>query len=335
MKGYKAFNADWTCRGKQYKVGETFEEAGEPEVCKRGIHFCENISDVFGFYPFDEAKTKVAEVEAIGEIKKSAKKCCTDKITIIREIPWNEVLKLCNSGNCNSGNCNSGNCNSGNWNSGNCNSGDWNSGNCNSGNRNSGNRNSGYCNSGNWNSGYCNSGNRNSGDWNSGYCNSGYRNSGNWNSGYCNSGYRNSGDWNSGNCNSGEWNSGDWNSGCFCTDKNPKIMLFDKMSDWTHIDWMRSDAARILRSMPNYKLLAWINEKEMTEKEKKEHPEYATAGGFLKMFAATREDRQAWWDSLPDDDKKEVLSIPNFDADKFEECTGIDVRQINGGARNV
>ena len=270
MKGYKAFNADWTCRGKQYKVGETFEEAGEPEVCKRGIHFCENISDVFGFYPFDEAKTKVAEVEAIGEIKKSAKKCCTDKITIIREIPWNEVLKLCNSGNCNSGNCNSGNCNSGNWNSGNCNSGDWNSGNC------------------------------NSGDWNS-----------------------------------GDWNSGDWNSGCFCTDKNPKIMLFDKMSDWTHIDWMRSDAARILRSMPNYKLLAWINEKEMTEKEKKEHPEYATAGGFLKMFAATREDRQAWWDSLPDDDKKEVLSIPNFDADKFEECTGIDVRQINGGARNV
>ena len=26
MKGYKAFNKDWTCRGKQYKVGETFEE---------------------------------------------------------------------------------------------------------------------------------------------------------------------------------------------------------------------------------------------------------------------------------------------------------------------
>ena len=251
MKGYKAFNADWTCKGKQYKVGEMFEEAGELEVCKRGIHFCENISNVFEFYPLDEAKTKVAEVEAIGKIEKSIKKCCTDKITIIREIPWGEVLKLCNSG-------------------------DW-----------------------------------NSGSWNSGSCNSGS----------CNSGDRNSGDWNS-----GDWNSGNWNSGCFCTDKNPKIMLFDKMSDWTHEDWKRSDAARILRGMPNYKLLAWIDAKEMTEEEKKEHPEYATIGGFLKTFTATKKDRQAWWNSLPDDHKNEVMSIPNFDADKFKGCTGIDVR---------
>ena len=301
MKGYKAFNADWTCKGKQYKVGEMFEEAGELEVCKRGIHFCENISNVFEFYPLDEAKTKVAEVEAIGKIEKSIKKCCTDKITIIREIPWGEVLKLCNSGDWNSGSCNSGDWNSGSRNSGDRNSGDWNSGSCNSGD----------CNSGNWNSGSCNSGDWNSGSWNSGSCNSGS----------CNSGDRNSGDWNS-----GDWNSGNWNSGCFCTDKNPKIMLFDKMSDWTHEDWKRSDAARILRGMPNYKLLAWIDAKEMTEEEKKEHPEYATIGGFLKTFTATKKDRQAWWNSLPDDHKNEVMSIPNFDADKFKGCTGIDVR---------
>lgn len=30
MKGYKVFNPDWTCRGFQYSVGETFEEDVTP-----------------------------------------------------------------------------------------------------------------------------------------------------------------------------------------------------------------------------------------------------------------------------------------------------------------
>ena len=160
MKGFKVFNPDWTCRGFQFEVGKIYEEDVKPMVCDRGFHFCEKAADCFDFYSFNP-ENKVAEVEALGEVDSDGKKSCTDKIHIIRELTWHEVLDLVNSGK----DC-TGLCNSGDWNSGDCNSGDWNSGDCNSGNRNSGDWNSGNRNSGNCNSGNRNSGNRNSGDWN-------------------------------------------------------------------------------------------------------------------------------------------------------------------------
>jgi hypothetical protein len=157
MKGYKVFNSDWTCRGFQFEVGKVFEEDVTPVCCDRGFHFCTKASDCFRYYSFDP-DNKVAEVEALGDIdtQDDDSKCCTNKIHIIREITWQEVLDLVNLGKactglCNSGNRNSGDWNSGDWNSGNRNSGDWNSGDCNSGDWNSGNRNSGDCNSGDWN----------------------------------------------------------------------------------------------------------------------------------------------------------------------------------------
>jgi hypothetical protein len=167
MKGYKVFNSDWTCRGFQFEVGKVFEEDVTPVCCDRGFHFCTKASDCFRYYSFDP-DNKVAEVEALGDIdtQDDDSKCCTNKIHIIREITWQEVLDLVNLGKACTGLCNSGNRNSGNRNSGNRNSGDWNSGNRNSGNRNSGDWNSGDCNSGDWNSGNRNSGDCNSGDWN-------------------------------------------------------------------------------------------------------------------------------------------------------------------------
>ena len=248
-----------------------------------------------------------------------------------------------NSGNSNSGYRNSGNSNSGDWNSGNSNSGDWNSGNSNSGYRNSGYRNSGNSNSGNsnsgnsnsgdWNSGYrnsgnSNSGNSNSGNSNSGYCNSGNSNSGNsnsgdWNSGDWNSGNSNSGDWNSGNSNSGDWNSGNSNSGVFNISKNPTIKMFDCDSNWTIKDWINSDARSILAGCP-YTYSNFVYEKNMTDEEKAKHPEYKTIGGYVKTFVVTKEDKQKWWNSLSDADKQKCYNLPNFNADKFVECLGIE-----------
>ena len=125
MKGFKVFDPDWTCRGFQFEVGKTFEENVNPKVCDRGFHFCQKASDCFDYYSFD-SKNKVAEVEALGEVDCDGKKSCTNKIHIIRELTWREVLDLVNLGKDCTGLCNSGNCNSGDWNSGNCNSGDWN-----------------------------------------------------------------------------------------------------------------------------------------------------------------------------------------------------------------
>ena len=115
MKGFKVFNPDWTCRGFQFEVGKIYEEDVKPMVCDRGFHFCEKAADCFDFYSFNP-ENKVAEVEALGEVDSDGKKSCTDKIHIIRELTWHEVLDLVNLGKDCTGLCNSGNRNSGDWN---------------------------------------------------------------------------------------------------------------------------------------------------------------------------------------------------------------------------
>ena len=121
VKGYKVFNPDWTCRGKQYACPGKFEEYDvELSICNKGMHFCGRLADCFNYYNFSP-DNKAAEVAAYGNVVMEDDKYVTDKLEIIREIPWEEVIKLVNSGNGNSGNRNSGDCNSGNRNSG-----DWN-----------------------------------------------------------------------------------------------------------------------------------------------------------------------------------------------------------------
>ena len=169
------------------------------------------------------------------------------------------------------------------------------------------------------NTGLANSGNWNSGDWNSGDSNSGYWNSGNRNSGYRNSGDRNSGNWNSGNWNSGDSNSGYRNSGAFCTNPNPVIYLFDKPTDILVKDWEQSKAYDLMCRLEN---TFWIESSMMTEIEKQDYPSHKTTGGYLKTITL----KEAWgnlWGNLDDALKNVFLSLPNFDANKFEEITGI------------
>ena len=157
VHGFKIFKHDWTCMGKQYTCPGRFIEEGKLEVCGHGMHFCQTATDCFNYYSFD-SRNKVAEVIAYGEVVTDGDKSCTDKLEIVREIPWEEVLRIVNTGK----NC-TGRCNTGNWNTGNWNTGDWNTGNCNTGDWNTG-----ECNTGECNTGHCNTGNRNAGDCNTG-----------------------------------------------------------------------------------------------------------------------------------------------------------------------
>ena len=336
VTGYKVFCPDWTCNPtynnpKQYSCPGIFEEDVTPSVGKRGIHFCKELSDCFNYHPFNpDNKNKVAKVIALGEIDEEAggSKCCTNKLQIVEEISWEDVLRIVNLGKENTGLSNSGNNNSGNRNSGDCNSGNQNSGDCNSGNRNSGDYNSGDCDSGDHNSGYNNSGDRNSGNNNSGNRNSGNCNSGDHNKGYRNSGDWNSGDFNSGNHNSGNHNSGEWNTtdhsnGCFNTEE-PKIFLFNKPSNWTYRDWLNSDARYLLNRIPR-DADDWIWSDTMTDEEKEQHPDYEVVGGYLKSLDES-ECRQSWWNSLSEKDKDTIKAIPNFDEEIFEKCTGIKIQ---------
>ncbi|MPM39330.1 hypothetical protein SDC9_85963 [bioreactor metagenome] len=254
MKGFKVFNPDWTCRGFQYEVGKVSEEAVAPSVCDRGFHFCKQAKDCFNYYRFDP-ENKVAEVIALGEVAEDGDKCSTNKIQIVREIPWGELLSLVNLGKGNAGLCNSGN-------------------------RNSGNRNSGDCNSGDWNSG----------------------------------------DWNSGNRNSGDWNKSSFNTGCFNTEDH-KLMFFDKPTDMTFEQWRRSDACYLINQI-DFRPTEWIYEEDMTDEEKAAHPEYKTTYGYLKV----RDNQDCcieWWSQLSETRRNIIREIPNFDAEKFFEITGI------------
>jgi len=166
VHGFKVFRPDWTCspngNTKQYTCPGKFEEEGELDVCGHGMHFCQTAADCFNYYDFD-SNNKVAEVIAYGEVLTEGDKSCTDKLEIVREIPWDEVLRIVNLGK----NC-TGRCNTGDWNTGDWNTGDWNTGDCNTGDCNTGDWNTGDCNTGNRNTG-----NRNTGDWNKSSFNTG------------------------------------------------------------------------------------------------------------------------------------------------------------------
>ena len=283
VRGYKVFNEDWTCspggNTKQYTCPGKFEEDITPVRCGHGMHFCRKASDCFNYYVFNP-KNKVAEVIAYGDVVEAGNKCCTNKLEIVREIPWQELLTIVNTGK----NC---------------------TGLCNTGNRNTGNRNTGDRNTGNWNTG----------DWNTGDRNTGNRNTGN----------RNTGDWNTGNWNTGDWNKSSFNTGCFNTEEQ-KIMLFNKPSDMTYNDWLRSDARYLLNQIPK-DVVEWVYEKDMTDEEKSAHPTYETTGGYLRVLDES-ESAQIWWDGLPETDKSIIKAIPNFDGKIFEECTGIKIREV-------
>lgn len=242
MKGYKVFNPDWTCRGFQYEVGQTYEMEGDPECCKHGFHFCLNAADCFEFYKFDSAN-KVAEVEALGEVAEKAgeenSKRCTNKIRIVRELTWHEVLDLVNLGK----DC---------------------------------------------------------------------------------TGLRNSGNFNSGDRNSGDFNKASNCVGCFNTENKP-LFFFDKPTDWTLDDWYRSDACELMSGI-DFRPTGWIWFNDMTDEEKKQNPTAESTGGYLKILDNS-DCFKEWWNGLGDDEKAVIKGIPNFDADKFFEITGIRVEE--------
>ncbi|MFX3633745.1 MAG: pentapeptide repeat-containing protein [Candidatus Pristimantibacillus sp.] len=145
VKGFKVFNPDFTCRGFQYAVGGTYTHEGRLEPCSEGFHFCEVVQNCFNYYSFDPSN-KVAEIEALGEVKADEDKFVTNKIRIVRELSWAEVLEIANLGKGNTGYGNAGHYNAGHYNAGNRNAGNDNAGNDNAGDFNSCNYSSGsFC----------------------------------------------------------------------------------------------------------------------------------------------------------------------------------------------
>jgi len=71
MKGYKAFDKGLVCKGKQYTENTVFDEP-EADICRCGMHFCENPLDTLDYYPLldgDNNLSDFAEVESLADAK--------------------------------------------------------------------------------------------------------------------------------------------------------------------------------------------------------------------------------------------------------------------------
>ena len=103
MIGYKGFDSELKCIDYQYEIGKTFEIDSNKElsVCPKvqnnqaGLHFCENPLDVLKYYP-NEKGNRYAVVESIGNtiFDSYDSKVATDKLKVIKEITYNELLEL-------------------------------------------------------------------------------------------------------------------------------------------------------------------------------------------------------------------------------------------------
>lgn len=169
-------------------------------------------------------------------------------------------------------------------------------------------------NTGNWNTGNRNAGSRNTGDWNTGSCNTGSCNTGSRNTGSCNTGNQNTGSRNTGN-----WNTGNQNTGYFNVETPRQINVFDVLTDKK--EWDNCDKPNFIY----FDLTVWVPMSEMTQKEKDDNPTYGNAKGYLKKLDYKEEFKKSY-NKATKEDRAKIHNIPNFNADKFLEISGIDVR---------
>ena len=93
MKGYKGFDKNLQCRGKQYEIGQEYVE-DKAEICQVGLHSCLNPLDVLNYYPLKDGN-KYAEVEIGGDISQKENedsKISSTKLKIIAQISIKDMV---------------------------------------------------------------------------------------------------------------------------------------------------------------------------------------------------------------------------------------------------
>lgn len=93
MKAYKGFNKDMTCRGFQFKEGETYETE-EAKLCECGFHACEAPIDVFKYYPPASSVYHKVELEDVSDECSDDTKVCAKKIKIGAKLSIEKLIEL-------------------------------------------------------------------------------------------------------------------------------------------------------------------------------------------------------------------------------------------------
>jgi hypothetical protein len=93
ITAYKGFDADWSCRGFKYAIGETYSMDGKIAACERGFHACEYPLHVLRYYR--PGTSRFAIVEQSGEIARHDEdsKIASSRITVKAEIDIAGLIK--------------------------------------------------------------------------------------------------------------------------------------------------------------------------------------------------------------------------------------------------
>jgi hypothetical protein len=94
ITAYKAFDADFSCRGFKYEVGQTYTHDGAVSLCDAGFHSCTDPLDVLNYY--DITQSRFAVVKASGKIDKRSdgdSKIASASIHIEAELTLPDFIK--------------------------------------------------------------------------------------------------------------------------------------------------------------------------------------------------------------------------------------------------
>ena len=92
MKAFKGFNKDMTCRGFQFKEGETYHE-DTAKLCDSGFHACEDPLDCLGYYAPAESIYREVELEDVTDEHEEDSKRVGKTIKIGAEIGLPGIVK--------------------------------------------------------------------------------------------------------------------------------------------------------------------------------------------------------------------------------------------------
>lgn len=88
---YKAFNSNFSCRDFQYKVGNEYHITGDLKICKNGFHACQNLIDMFNYYPMENSRFAI--VKLWGDVLFGIDKMCASDIEIVEELSLKDIVE--------------------------------------------------------------------------------------------------------------------------------------------------------------------------------------------------------------------------------------------------
>ena len=87
MIAYKA-TYNYKCLKQTYKVGKTYT-SDKLKICRYGMHYCNKMEDTLNYY--DPNKNLILlEVEILGDVETEGNKSVTNKLKVLRVVPFDE-----------------------------------------------------------------------------------------------------------------------------------------------------------------------------------------------------------------------------------------------------